>query len=64
MKKSFKLFCKGIAGVKIMLLAVAIVCSNGIYAQEKQSITGRLIEEKRNNASIGFSKPFILVFIK
>ena len=50
MKKSCKLFCKGIAGIKIMLLAVAIVSSNGIYAQEKQSITGKLIEEKSNQA--------------
>ncbi len=50
MKKSFKLFCKGIAGIKIMLLAVAIVSSNGVYAQEKQSITGKLFEEKSNQA--------------
>ena len=50
MKKSFKLFCKGIAGIKIMLFAIALVSSNGIYAQEKQSITGKLIEEKSNQA--------------
>jgi outer membrane receptor protein involved in Fe transport len=50
MKKSFKLFCKGIAGIKIMLLTVAIVSSNVVYAQEIQSITGKLIEEKSNQA--------------
>lgn len=50
MKKSFKLFCKGIAGIKIMLLAVALVSSNGVNAQEKQSITGKLIEEKSTQA--------------
>jgi len=50
MKKSFKQFCKGIAGIKIILLALAIVTANAIYAQEKQSITGKLIEEKSNQA--------------
>ena len=33
-----------------MLLAIAIVSSNGVYAQEKQSITGKLFEEKSNQA--------------
>lgn len=50
MKKSFKLFCKGISGIKIMLLAVELVSSNGVHAQEKQSITGTLIEEKSTQA--------------
>jgi outer membrane receptor protein involved in Fe transport len=50
MKKSFKLFCKGIAGIKIMLFAVALVSSSRMNAQEKQSITGKLIEEKSNQA--------------
>ena len=50
MKKSCKLFCKGIAGIKTMLLAVAVVSSNGIYAQERQSIKGRLNEEESKQA--------------
>ncbi len=50
MKKSFKLFQEGIAGIKIMLCAVAIVSYTGVFAQEKQSITGKLIEEKSNQA--------------
>ena len=33
-----------------MLVVVAIVSSNGVFAQEKQSITGKLIEEKSNEA--------------
>jgi hypothetical protein len=48
MKKSFKTFCQGIASIKYMSLAVAILISNAVYAQEKQSITGKLIEEKSN----------------
>jgi hypothetical protein len=39
---------KRIAGIKFMLLAVAIVCFKGVYAQEKESITGKLIEENSN----------------
>ena len=50
MKKSFKLFCKRIVGIKLMLFAVTIVSSNGVYAQEKQAITGKLIEEKSSQA--------------
>ena len=50
MKNSFKLFCKGIAGIKIILFAVALVSSNVMYAQEKHSITGKLIEENSSQA--------------
>ena len=49
MGKSFNLFCKGI-GIKIMLSAVAIISSTGVYAQEKQSVTGKLIEEESRQA--------------
>ena len=48
MKKTLKLFRNVTAGIKIMIFAVAIVSSNGVYAQVKQSITGKLIEEKSN----------------
>ena len=50
MKRSLKLLCQGISGIKFMLLAIAIVSVNGVYAQEKQSITGKLIEGKSNQA--------------
>lgn len=50
MKKRFRLIGKGITGIKIMLLAIVVAGSNGIYAQERQSITGRFIEEESNQA--------------
>lgn len=50
MKKSLRLFYYVIADIKIMLFAVALVSSNGVSAQEKQAITGKLIEEKSNQA--------------
>jgi outer membrane receptor protein involved in Fe transport len=48
MKKSFKQFCKVFAGIKFMLLAFAIANSATLSAQEKQSVTGKLIEGKSN----------------
>ena len=50
MKTTIKLVCKRIGGIKFMLLAIAIVSLKGVYAQEKQSITGKLIEENSNQA--------------
>jgi hypothetical protein len=48
MKRSIKLFCQRTVRAKFLLLAVVIVNVTGIYAQEKQSITGKLIERKTN----------------
>lgn len=50
MKNSFSLFWKGFAGIKVMLIAIGTLSSNAIYAQEKQSIAGKLIEEKSSQA--------------
>ena len=46
MKKTFN----GLSGIKKLLLTSLIVASNGVYAQENQSITGKLIEEKSKQA--------------
>jgi outer membrane receptor protein involved in Fe transport len=48
MKSSNDAFLKRIRSIKFMLLVVVIVSFKGIYAQEKQSITGRLTEVKSN----------------
>lgn len=50
MKRFIKLLFQRTAGTKMMFLAVAMVQVTGIYAQEKQSITGKLIEKKSNQA--------------
>jgi hypothetical protein len=50
MKRLIKLLCKGTSGTKFMLLAVAMVHLSGIYAQEKLSVKGKLIEQKTNQA--------------
>ncbi len=47
---SKNLLLKRIVSIKYMLLALAIVSFKGVYAQEKQSITGKLIEVKSNQA--------------
>ena len=48
MKRSFNLLCQVITSMKMMLLTAAIISINGVYAQEKQTITGRLVEDKGN----------------
>ena len=48
MKRSIKLFYQKTFRAKFLLLAFAIVHVTGIYAQEKQSITGKLVERKTN----------------
>jgi len=45
---STNLLSKRIVNINLMLLILAIVSFKGVYAQEKQSITGKLIEEKSN----------------
>jgi hypothetical protein len=50
MKMLVKPLNKRIACIKIMLLTVAIISFKGVYGQEKQSITGKLIEGKSNQA--------------
>ena len=50
MKNSSDVFFKRILSIKFMLFVVTIVSFEGVYAQEKQSITGKLIEEKSNQA--------------
>jgi len=48
MKRSIKLFYQKTVRAKFLLLAIVIVHVTGIYAQEKQSITGKLVEQKTN----------------
>src|ERR1017187_6976273 len=50
MKKFIRSLSWGIAGTKFMLLAIAIVIVNATNAQEKQAVTGKLVEEKSNQA--------------
>ena len=50
MKKMIDLPGHRTVGKIFMLLAVAIIQITGVYAQEKQSITGRLIERKSNQS--------------
>lgn len=50
MKKLLNLFCKRTEGIKYLNFALLIVLSNAVYSQEKQSVTGKLIEEKSNQA--------------
>jgi hypothetical protein len=50
MKKIFKLGFQATSGTKFRLLAVAMLIITGINAQEKQSITGKLLERKTNQA--------------
>jgi hypothetical protein len=47
---SVKQLSKRIAGMKFILLTIAIVSFKGVYAQEQQSITGKLIAENSNQA--------------
>ena len=54
MKRSFKLSGQQISGIKFMLLALAILSVNGVYAQEKLSISGKLTDGK-NNQGIPFA---------
>jgi outer membrane receptor protein involved in Fe transport len=50
MKKFLKSLRQRTSRTKCILLAVAIVHVSGIYAQEKQSVTGKLIEGKSKQA--------------
>jgi hypothetical protein len=50
MKRSVKLLCKRISGLTLMLFVVAMINVNRVHAQEKQSITGKLIDGKTNQA--------------
>jgi hypothetical protein len=50
MERFVKCVCQRIAGMNLIILAVLFVSVTGIYAQEKQSITGKLIDRKGNQA--------------
>ena len=50
MKTSIKLIRRKKSGKNLLLLIVVILSFHGVYAQEKQSITGKLVEKKSNQA--------------
>jgi hypothetical protein len=54
MKRSVKLLSPQISGIKFMLLALAMLIADGVYAQEKLSISGKLTDWK-NNQGIPFA---------
>lgn len=50
MKMSIKLFRQQSAGIKLMLSAILILNACGIFAQNEQSVTGKVVDEKSNMA--------------
>lgn len=50
MKRSIKLLFKGISGIHFLLLVLVFVNPNHLSAQQKQSITGKLLDGKSNVA--------------